>query len=213
MTERTYYLIRHGQTDWNVAWRWQGHTDIPLNETGREQARRLGLRLAGVPIDRAVSSDSCRASETAQLALNGRDIPIEHDPSWREFHAGILEGKTWKEIEAEHADCVTGMNADFLGYVFPGGESRGASQARALASFQKLRDEARGSHILIASHGMTIRVILAGLFPEIVGHPLKDIAHVENTSLTVIRETPDGLTLVHLPDAAHLRDEEAAAAD
>lgn len=210
MTERTFYLIRHGQTDWNVIYRWQGHTDIPLNDTGREQARRLGQRLAGVPIDRAVSSDSMRAYETAQLALGGRDLPIATDTAWREFHAGILEGKTWTEIQADHADCVTGMNGDWYGYVFPGGESRGAAQTRALAAFKALLDDGVGEHVVIVSHGMTIRTVLAGLFPETVKHPM-DMKHVENTSLTIIRQTADGLVLDQLPDAAHTSD--AAAAD
>jgi broad specificity phosphatase PhoE len=211
MTERTFYLIRHGQTDWNVVYRWQGHTDIPLNDIGREQARRLGQHLLNVPIDRAISSDSTRAYETAQLALGGRDLPITTDPAWREFHAGILEGKTWTEIQAEHADCVTGMNTDFYGYVFPGGESRGAMQTRALAAFQKLLDDGQGENILIVSHGMTIRTVLAGLFPDTIKHPMTDISRVENTSLSIIRQTPDGISLVQMPDASHLEDEAAAA--
>ncbi len=204
MTDRTFYLIRHGQTDWNVIFRWQGHTDIPLNEAGREQARRLGVRLSSIPIDRAISSDSMRAYETAQLALGGRDLPIRTDPAWREFHAGILEGKTWTEIQADHADCVAGMNTDFYGYVFPGGESRGAMQTRALESFRSLLDDGHGQHVMIVSHGMTIRTVISGLFPEIVKHPMTDMKHVENTSLTIIRQTPDGLVLDQLPDAAHL---------
>ena len=212
MTDRTFYLIRHGQTDWNVIYRWQGHTDIPLNDTGREQARRLGQRLASVPIDRAISSDSMRAYETAQLALGGRDLPVITDPAWREFHAGILEGKTWAEIQAEHADCVTGMNTDFYGYVFPGGESRGASQTRALAAFRKLLDDGQGEHVMVVSHGMTLRVVLAGLFPDIIKHPMTDIHRVENTCLSIIRQTADGLSLVQLADATHL-EQEAAAAD
>src|SRR5687768_15344196 len=212
MTERTFYLIRHGQTDWNVIYRWQGHTDIPLNDTGREQARRLAKHLAGVPIDRAISSDSTRAYETARLALGGRDLPVTTDPAWREFHAGILEGKTWTEIQADHADCVTGMNTDFYGYVFPGGESRGASQTRALAAFRKLLDDGQGEHVMVVSHGMTLRVVLAGLFPDIIKHPMTDIHRVENTCLSIIRQTADGLSLVQLADATHL-EQEAAAAD
>lgn len=210
MTDRTFYLIRHGQTDWNVVYRWQGHTDIPLNDTGREQARRLGQHLAGIPIDRAISSDSIRANETARLALGGRNLTVVTDPAWREFHAGILEGKTWTEIQADHADCVTGMNTDFYGYVFPGGESRGASQARALGAFQKLLDDGQGEHVMIVSHGMTIRVVLAGLFPDLIKHPMTDIHRVENTSLSIIRQTPDGLSLVQMADATHLEAEAAA---
>lgn len=75
MTERTFYLIRHGQTDWNVVYRWQGHTDIPLNDIGREQARRLGQHLLTIPIDRAISSAAPRqrmGSATRSPSLSGR---------------------------------------------------------------------------------------------------------------------------------------------
>lgn len=203
MTERTFYLVRHGQTDWNVIFRWQGHTDIPLNEAGRAQARRLGIRLRDIPFDRAVSSDSSRALETAQLALGSRDLTVEIDPSFREFNAGKFEGLTWDEIRTGYPEAVTGMNSDWFGYVFPEGESRGGMQTRAVAAFRKLLEDGIGSHILVASHGMTVRGILHGLFPDLIDHPMS-MKHVENTSLSIIKQTPDKLTLFQMPDATHL---------
>lgn len=203
MTDRTFYLIRHGQTDWNVVYRWQGHTDIPLNENGRQQARLLGVFLRDVPIDRAISSDSGRAYETAQLALGGRDIPIERDPDLREFNAGKFEGMTWDEIRAQYPDDVTAMNADWFNYVFPDGESRGAMQTRAVAAFKRILSDGVGEHVLIASHGMTVRGILHGLFPETVSHPMS-LKAVENTSVSIIKQTPDGLVLYQLPATTHL---------
>jgi len=64
------FTVRHGQTDWNLQRRLQGHTDIPLNETGLEQARRIGLRLSAEKIDAIYTSDLIRAEKTAE-AING----------------------------------------------------------------------------------------------------------------------------------------------
>jgi len=208
VSHRTFYLIRHGQTDWNLIFRWQGHTDIPLNNEGREQARRLGVHLRNVPFDRAISSDSGRAVETAKLALGGRSLPIETNPDLREFNAGTFEGLTWDEIKSQYPEAVTGMNNDWFGFVFPGGESRGAMQTRALAAFRQILSDGRGQHVLVTSHGMTVRGLLHGLFPETITHPMS-IKAVENTSVSIIKQTPEGLVLVQMPDSSHLH----AAAD
>jgi broad specificity phosphatase PhoE len=73
-------------------------------------------------------------------------------------------------------------------------------------------DDGQGEHVMVVSHGMTLRVVLAGLFPDIIKHPMTDIHRVENTCLSIIRQTADGLSLVQLADATHL-EQEAAAAD
>lgn len=203
MTERTFYVVRHGQTDWNVAMRWQGHTDIPLNEMGRAQARRLAVRLADIPFDRAVSSDSSRAQETARLALGERTLELETHTDFREFNAGKFEGLTWDEIRTGYPDHVTAMNTDWFGYVFPEGESRGVTQARSVAAFRRLLDDGVGTHILVATHGMTLRGLLHGLFPDLIEHPMR-LSAVENTSLAIIKQADDTLTLYQMPDASHL---------
>jgi probable phosphoglycerate mutase len=92
MTSRLI-LVRHGETDWNAAGRAQGHTDIPLNATGEDQARRLAKRLAGEQIDRILSSDLARCLRTVSLALPGREV--EALTALRERSFGELEGQPY----------------------------------------------------------------------------------------------------------------------
>jgi probable phosphoglycerate mutase len=97
---RVLYVARHGETDWNVAGRWQGHTDVPLNSTGREQARALATRLAGVPLAGVVASDLSRASETGRIVAEELGLAFTYeDPRLRERSFGIFEGLTREECE------------------------------------------------------------------------------------------------------------------
>ena len=119
----TLLIVRHGETEWNAEGRIQGHTDIGLSERGEEQARSLGQRLADRQIDVAYSSDLKRTSETAKLALDGRDITLNETPRLREYHKGIFEGMTLPEIQKEFpAEYPKYLEKD-LSYAPEGGET------------------------------------------------------------------------------------------
>lgn len=85
-------LARHGETDWTRDKRWQGHADPPLNERGREQARALAETLANVQLEAIYSSDLRRASETAALVAQRRDIEVRLDSALRENDFGNWTG-------------------------------------------------------------------------------------------------------------------------
>lgn len=89
------YIIRHGETDWNRYKRIQGRTDIPLNESGRELARRVGMALRNVPFARVISSPLQRAVETARLAVGERSLPIRTDWRISEISFGAGEGRAF----------------------------------------------------------------------------------------------------------------------
>lgn len=93
------YFVRHGETDWNLQDRVQGHTDIPLNATGITQAIDLSQLLASVPFSAAFSSDLSRAQQTAELILKPRSLPVMISPALRERSAGALEGAERKKLE------------------------------------------------------------------------------------------------------------------
>ena len=96
----TLFIVRHGQTVWNKEDRIQGHTDIALSERGVQQARLLRERLAAARLDAAYTSDLRRASETAEIILEGRDVPIYPTPRLREYRKGAHEGLTFEEIRS-----------------------------------------------------------------------------------------------------------------
>ena len=87
------YIIRHGKTDWNLKYKLQGRTDIPLNEEGREMARRAHDEYKDVHFDICFCSPLVRAKETAELLLEGRDVPVFYDDRLMEMSFGVCEGQ------------------------------------------------------------------------------------------------------------------------
>lgn len=86
------YIMRHGKTDWNAQRRIQGHTDIPLNEEGRQMAIEANKKYKDVHFDVCYCSPLVRARETAELFLEGRNVPITADPRLKEMSFGVFEG-------------------------------------------------------------------------------------------------------------------------
>lgn len=86
------YIIRHGKTDWNLKHKLQGKTDIPLNDMGRNMAKEAGELYKDINFDICFCSPLVRARETAELLLQGRDIPVIIDERLSEMGFGIYEG-------------------------------------------------------------------------------------------------------------------------
>jgi len=89
------YFLRHGQTDWNAQRRIQGHTNIPLNKTGIEQAKKAKEELDKIEFDICFTSPLDRARQTAEIVLEGRNIPIELAPEIMERNFGEFEGTSY----------------------------------------------------------------------------------------------------------------------
>lgn len=96
------YIMRHGKTDWNILRKIQGQTDIPLNEEGRRMAWEAGKKYQKVHFDICYCSPLSRASETAALFLEGREVPVIYDERLREMSFGVCEGMNGAE---EGEDC------------------------------------------------------------------------------------------------------------
>ncbi|MFB2556113.1 histidine phosphatase family protein [Herbiconiux liangxiaofengii] len=144
----TFTFVRHGQTDWNLERRIQGATDVPLNDTGREQARQTGLVLAERQWDGIVASPLSRARETAEIiaGLVGID-EIELVDALVERRYGDVEGLNGAQIAERFPDP--------LGPV-PGRERRSDVVARVLPALQALADEHPDSSLIVVSHGGVI---------------------------------------------------------
>src|SRR5581483_1732760 len=102
---RVLYVARHGETDWNAAGRLQGHTDIPLNETGRAQARALAAALRARALAGGVTSDLCRARETGEIVAVELAVPLAYaDHELRERAFGKFEGLTRHECASQYPE-------------------------------------------------------------------------------------------------------------
>lgn len=197
----TFYLIRHGETDWNVSRRWQGHTDIPLNDVGRAQAERLAERLRehGPRFDVLYSSDLLRAWETAQFA--GRAIGMEPEPlpALREIDLGRWSGLTRAEIMERDPDTLAQVDA---GMDLPrGGAERFADLvARVSTAVEQLAKKQRGQRVALVTHGGVVRALLHHAAPAARAWQ----AHIGNTSITTLVHNPRGWDIVSVNDMAHL---------
>ncbi|MEA3292817.1 MAG: histidine phosphatase family protein [Pseudomonadota bacterium] len=119
------YFIRHGQTDWNIAGRFQSRTDVPLNETGILQARQVRdlLDNRGIGFVRISTSPLGRARQTAEIIAKGRNAEIVIEPTFRELYVGEFEGREERALRAELGAKYDAWRANCFLDAAPGGES------------------------------------------------------------------------------------------
>lgn len=159
--QHTIYFVRHGQTDWNAARKMQGQIDIPLNDTGRDQAKRNGEMLRERVGTRAadlhfVASPLARASETMQIVRRQLALPHDafaRDDRLKEMAYGRWEGMTWPR-HAERTPEITHWLGDPWLRATPGGESYAMLWARVVAWLQ----EVPGDTVVVA-HGGVMRML------------------------------------------------------
>ena len=154
----TIYLVRHGATDWNHTKRAQGTADIPLNEHGEMQALHTAEELAKSPVDAVYTSDLQRACFTAEAIAKVHDLEVVKEPRFREIDQGDWTGLTVDEIRAKWPD-KWGPARHYS--VRPGGESPQQVRARALAALKDVVEKHPDEHVVVVSHGGTIRWISA----------------------------------------------------
>ena len=165
------YFARHGESEGNVKRLFYGVTDLALTDRGREQARELGEKLAGIHIERCLASPLSRAAETARLALAGRDVPLELCDGLKEQHMGDFENKDYARLLEEFPEQVTGMLEDWSLFPPPGGESYEQVYGRTGAVIRSVLE--RGEDTLIVGHNgalATIFVRLLDMQPKAVNH-------------------------------------------
>jgi broad specificity phosphatase PhoE len=165
----TLFVARHGQTDWNLEHRWQGHADPCLNATGREQAAELGESLAGSGIDAVVSSDLRRAAQTAEIAAARLGLPVELDPRLREVDVGEWSGLTSAEVEARYPDGYRRRHAGTTGWDH--GEDLDAMGERVVAALLDLAARYSDRRVLVVTHGGPVRATLAACGVDVRATP------------------------------------------
>lgn len=153
--------VRHGQTEWNSSMRYQGHTNVPLDETGRKQAKAAAKRFANMKIDAVYASNLDRAFETASIIAEGLQLPVQSVPAFREICFGEWEGLTYNEIHEHWPKLLEGLYSTPGDLGIPGGESFEGVQRRATHKVSELVAAHPDQTILVVSHGGTLRTILS----------------------------------------------------
>ena len=163
MKVKNIYVIRHGETDWNKSHRFQGSTDIKLNETGREQALKLRPLLQQLQIESVYSSPLLRAYETAELATQELKLTIQKDERLQETNIGEAEGLTMDELLQKFGeDCITrwrSYDERLLDYRFPNGESKREMMYRVRRAFIDIAQNSNRNSMAVFAHGMVMRAM------------------------------------------------------
>jgi probable phosphoglycerate mutase len=171
----TILLVRHGETDWNLERRWQGHTDRPLNQTGRAQARELAKRLATEPPHAIYSSDLARARETAEIVAERLGLPVAVDPRLREVDVGEWSGLTMADVEERFPEALQRRLAGGTGW--QDGETYEQMGERVLEALHDIAGRHEG-RVLVVTHGGSVREVL-----HAAGVPAEERPHVRNCAV------------------------------
>ena len=155
-------LWRHGQTDWNVENRFQGHSDIALNKVGEYQVRAAAKVLAALNPDRIISSDLIRAQSTAAALSEITKIKVEINADLRETDGGLWEGKLASENRASHGELFANWYEGGDEAAGVTGERRSDVAKRAVAVIEKETTNFSGT-IVFVTHGGTVRSVLGSI--------------------------------------------------
>jgi 2,3-bisphosphoglycerate-dependent phosphoglycerate mutase len=195
-------LIRHGETDWNVAKRIQGQTDIPLNETGRSQALAMAFNAAHYNFNAIYSSDLSRACNTAQMVATRRGLEVRTMPHLRERHYGIFQGITADEGAKRYPEAYAHYKARDLEYGFETGESLNCFAGRVGEAVDHLTKHHSGQIIAAICHAGVLDIV----YRKATGRPLhtpRDFV-IPNCALNWFRFDGQGWHLEAWDDHHHL---------
>ena len=157
------WLVRHGETNWNLEGRYQGTTDIPLNAKGRSQAKALGQVLAanGVPFQAVFSSPLSRARETAGIIARCLDLPVFVDKRLEEINLGEWEGELFIDIREKFPEIVGERLTNAANTRTPGGESAVEVARRVVDAADLIASCHSEEEVILVGHGFSLSVLAA----------------------------------------------------
>lgn len=198
--------IRHGETAWNVDTRIQGQLNIGLNEMGRQQAFRVARALATEPIQAIYSSDLMRAWDTARAISDASGGALQAHPGLRERSFGVLQGKTFAEIEANWPEHTQRWRKRDPLWAPEGGESLVEVRERIIRTASELAARHLGEQIVLVAHGG----VMDALYRAATGQEIQTPRTwtLGNAAINRLLWTPEGLTLVGWADTRHLDDDQ-----
>ena len=196
------YIIRHGQTDWNIAKKIQGRQDIPLNERGHFQAQCLGKAMENRPITAVFSSPQIRAMETAIAVASPAGVPVIPVRDLMEINYGVWEGKTEEELLRDDRALYEAWWSHPAETAPPEGESINQVNERCRQAWKEIKPQLTGDAAIVAHGGL-----LAHFMEQLLGSESIAAATVaHNASITTIEYEPETerFVLVEFDDYKHL---------
>lgn len=167
------YLTRHGQTEWNLQKRMQGHKNSDLTSLGKEQAKALGLRMKDVELNAIYTSSLPRAMQTAELIRGKNGIPVIPDDNLREIYLGCWEGMLFDEVEKKYPAQFDNFWNHPEKYVPVDGESFNDLRIRVGKALLNIAKQNSGKDVLVVAHGIVIKA----LYTYFRNQPIAEIAH------------------------------------
>ncbi|MDE0220541.1 MAG: histidine phosphatase family protein [Spirochaetaceae bacterium] len=200
-----WFLVRHGETDWNVEGRAQGQLHVPLNDKGLAQAEAIAARLRPMPFTAVYASDLRRVTQTAEPIMRGRDVSLVTLPALRERGFGEWEGMIFTEMEARDPERYATLFTGDDTAATPGGESERQLYERVAAGVDGLLERHGGDDgdLLVIAHGGSLSAAIVRL----LGLPSGSMERFlfDNCGLSAVTVYDDGsAALKLLNDTAHL---------
>ncbi len=198
----TIYLVRHGQTQWNIKGKTQGHGNSDLTQQGIDQATNLAKSMSKYPINHIYSSDLGRAVQTAKILGDELNLDVIKTTSLREMGFGKWEGLLIKEIQNDYKDIYnTWRNQPHLAQI-PEGETLDIIKDRTDKFLEELNKNHSGEHIVLITHSVTARVILL----SVLNSSMENIYRINqgNTALNVIEFRDYGPVVIKMNDTSHI---------
>lgn len=196
------YLIRHGETEWNIQGKYQGQVDTDLSERGKWQGERVGEALAKIRPDHILTSPLKRARETAECCAKHHQMEVELDHRLTEIAHGTWEGRYSEEIATTDAALLAAWQNAPHTVTMPQGESLADVLARVRVAFDEYAQKYDGQTIFVVAHDAVNKVIIA----DLMGMDLSRFWQIkqDNTCINVL-EYEDGIwRLVTLNNVGHL---------
>lgn len=177
----TFYVIRHGETLFNVIGRLQGWCDSPLTQEGEQQAISLGKHLHNIPFKNVYSSTSERVQDTTRLVLQDRDVPVSYRKDLKEVNFGIVEGGFLQDLKIKKF-----KDRFFHGYHEYGGEDYMEVGERMIHALEDIAKANKDEHVLIATHGGAILSMIYQIDKEEAMKLIDANQRIDNCSVTIV---------------------------
>lgn len=200
--------MRHGRTAWNAAQRIQGHTDIPLDEIGLEQARSVGRAFAGEAIAAVYTSDLARARQTAEPIAAASGAPLVPLPALRERAFGAFEGVSFAELDTLHPEQAARWRAREPDFAPEGGESLRQFGQRIVEAASAVAARHAGEAIVLVAHGGVLDMLYRAATGLALDAPRSWT--LANAAIQRVLHHGGRFTLLAWDDRAHLEGPAAA---